>query len=149
MSEQFRGKLNTPQDVATYVQGGRGKITAVSLKSGQRITYKFRIPQNPRPGCPIFVMVKKEQAFTFLGCIFKNPTGYTYRHGRKSPIHEKDITSLAIKWILARAFAGKDLNNLEVYHEGTCCRCGRSLTDPQSITTGIGPVCSGRQHKAA
>jgi len=28
-----------------------------------------------------------------------------------------------------------------VYHHGTCGRCRRKLTDPESITTGIGPEC--------
>lgn len=27
---------------------------------------------------------------------------------------------------------------------GTCCVCGRTLTDERSITEGIGPICSGR-----
>lgn len=27
---------------------------------------------------------------------------------------------------------------------GTCCSCGRDLTDPESIELGIGPVCRGR-----
>lgn len=28
---------------------------------------------------------------------------------------------------------------------GTCCRCGRTLTDELSIALGIGPVCGGRE----
>lgn len=27
---------------------------------------------------------------------------------------------------------------------GTCCQCGRTLTDENSIAEGIGPVCSGK-----
>lgn len=29
-------------------------------------------------------------------------------------------------------------------HESKCRRCNRRLTDPESIETGIGPVCAGR-----
>ena len=32
-------------------------------------------------------------------------------------------------------------DNLRVYHEGKCCRCGRTLTTPESIKKGIGPEC--------
>jgi hypothetical protein len=28
--------------------------------------------------------------------------------------------------------------------EGTCVRCNRRLTTPESIESGIGPVCAGR-----
>ena len=28
-----------------------------------------------------------------------------------------------------------------VYHSGACGRCGRELTDPESIKLGIGPTC--------
>jgi hypothetical protein len=27
---------------------------------------------------------------------------------------------------------------------GTCCRCGRTLTDEESIAAGIGPICAGK-----
>lgn len=33
--------------------------------------------------------------------------------------------------------------SLEVWHEGRCGRCGRALTVPESIASGIGPVCEG------
>lgn len=29
----------------------------------------------------------------------------------------------------------------KVHHEGKCCRCGRTLTTPESCTRGIGPEC--------
>jgi len=32
----------------------------------------------------------------------------------------------------------------KVHHEGKCGRCGRKLTVPESIETGIGPECAGR-----
>lgn len=43
----------------------------------------------------------------------------------------------------------EDLTDLEeagfkLHHEGRCGRCGRKLTVPESIETGLGPECSGR-----
>jgi hypothetical protein len=32
-------------------------------------------------------------------------------------------------------------NICEVYHSGRCGRCGRELTDPESIKCGLGPHC--------
>lgn len=31
------------------------------------------------------------------------------------------------------------------HYEGTCRRCNRTLTTPESVRSGIGPVCGGRQ----
>jgi hypothetical protein len=31
---------------------------------------------------------------------------------------------------------------------GACGVCGRTLTDPDSIRNGIGPVCSGKMHES-
>jgi hypothetical protein len=31
---------------------------------------------------------------------------------------------------------------VEFWHEGKCCRCGRKLTVPASIASGIGPECA-------
>ena len=33
----------------------------------------------------------------------------------------------------------------EYMHEGTCRRCNRTLTDPESIRSGIGPICAGKE----
>jgi len=32
----------------------------------------------------------------------------------------------------------------KLHHEGKCGRCGRKLTVPESIETGLGPECAGR-----
>ena len=33
----------------------------------------------------------------------------------------------------------------DVLMEGTCRKCGRPLTHPESIESGIGPICAGRE----
>lgn len=38
----------------------------------------------------------------------------------------------------------KDLLSAEGKRTGTCCICGRTLTDPISVEQGIGPICSSR-----
>ncbi len=36
------------------------------------------------------------------------------------------------------------LNGVSLHHDGKCACCGRKLTNPESLATGIGPVCEGR-----
>jgi rRNA maturation endonuclease Nob1 len=33
---------------------------------------------------------------------------------------------------------------MDVYHLGRCGKCGKALTEPESISTGLGPICGGR-----
>ena len=44
--------------------------------------------------------------------------------------------------MLNKLFTGQTVGNLIVYHVGKCGRCGKKLTDPESILTGLGPSCS-------
>ena len=53
-------------------------------------------------------------------------------------------SAVAIAFVLAKVEEGKiDFldANVEVMHKGCCLRCGRTLTDAQSIERGLGPVC--------
>lgn len=34
-------------------------------------------------------------------------------------------------------------HHLHMLHENVCGRCGRALTDPESIQLGLGPICRG------
>jgi len=37
-----------------------------------------------------------------------------------------------------------DTGLVEFYHMGRCAACGLSLTNPESIETGYGPICRER-----
>lgn len=54
--------------------------------------------------------------------------------------------------VVARIFAGEQKAiedaGWKVHHEGRCGRCGRTLTVPESIESGIGPDCASRMRAA-
>ena len=67
---------------------------------------------------------------------------------RKSCCGESAWSKLILERVLACAFTNQ-LEKIEaagwlLMHEGRCCRCGRRLTVPESITAGIGPECAGK-----
>lgn len=47
-------------------------------------------------------------------------------------------------WALKRIKAGNLPEGYKIHHEGRCGRCGRVLTVPTSIETGLGPECAGK-----
>lgn len=133
----------------SYMLGGDAKVTLVSLRTGARFTYRIRqkeadskfVHLNKPPQTLYFVSVltgpDNSSDFEFLGTVFD---GRDYRHGNRSQI-SRDAPS-------ARAFAWTWQNlgspEVEVWHSGECSRCGRELTDPESIARGLGPKCAER-----
>lgn len=46
-------------------------------------------------------------------------------------------------WVWSKAHTGAEFGpSIEIWHEGTCCRCGKRLTVPASIELGMGADCA-------
>jgi len=67
---------------------------------------------------------------------------------RASKITKECMSYRLLNRLLANLWAGTEQKILDagfdVHHEGRCGRCGRKLTVPESIKTGLGPECAGR-----
>lgn len=122
-----------------FILGGNSTFTVRSLRSQVRFTFRVR---KPKEDSPHFVSVMtgrdNESDYTFLGTIFNESH---YQHGRRSSIDPVDVSAIAARWVCAKVLAGQQLNNVEIWHEGKCARCGRKLTVPESIESGFGPEC--------
>lgn len=78
--------------------------------------------------------------FTHLG-VFKN--NLIFKKG--SPVVSE--SSKAIEWILRNINQNKLENinqNVTFTHTGNCIKCGKVLTDYESIKSGLGPICRNR-----
>ena len=127
-----------PGHRADYMLGGNAKFTVVSPK-GTSFTYQIRKDKKAEEGDERhFVQVltgpNNQEDFTFLGTIFG---GKRYFHGKRSPIAPGAPSATAFKWIWDHA----EDPRIEVLSSGVCSRCGRELTDQESIKTGLGPIC--------
>jgi hypothetical protein len=67
---------------------------------------------------------------------------------KKSCVGPNAWPKLILERVIACALANQldkiEANGWGVLHEGRCCVCGRRLTVPESIESGIGPECAGR-----
>ena len=143
MSHSHAAKFETAAVAVQFILAGRARLTLVSEKSGTRFTY--RVAQKDET-TPHFVSLMNgscnETAFTFLGTIFEKTT---YRHGKKSQVSQDAPSAKAWAWAWSYLSRGEMPPSCEVWHEGRCGKCGRALTVPASISSGIGPVCEGRE----
>jgi hypothetical protein len=137
--------LQTAEAIRTFALAGNARLTLVSRKTDVRFTYRVR--RGDKPGAPLFVSLlsgpDNEHSYQFLGTIFADGS---YRHGAKSAVGKNAPSALAFYFFHARVLQGGQVpDQLEVWHEGRCGRCGRPLTVPESIASGIGPVCEGME----
>lgn len=146
-------KIEDAAGILQFITAGRAVFTLVSKASGERRTFRVAAPKDAQPG----------DALRFVSLLTgpDNTTNYEYV-GLVTKIGEELVTRasrgktptqplLAIGWLLAqaqRALAGSPskLDQVEFWHEGRCCRCGRRLTVPDSIASGIGPECAGKMN---
>lgn len=112
-------------------------FTVKSKLSGKDYTFKL-VKTEFKGGLYINVYVETQYlVFKHLG-VFKN--GQIIKKGERVV----SDSSVAIEWILRNI----SKNNLEVVdqnvtftHTGNCIKCGRILTDFESIKSGLGPIC--------
>lgn len=136
--------MKTPVPVESFQQLVKSKtefkggaFTMLSLLTGKDYTFKIRkslFQGKEMIHCYIETQYLK---FKYLG---------NYKNGqiwRKGAINEAK-TAKGIGWIIKNAL--RDNTELmsaqvEVQHLGKCIRCGRKLTDSESIKTGMGSHC--------
>jgi hypothetical protein len=129
-----------------FMFAGKATFTVKSKKTGKHFTYKLSAPKVKNPTKEVhFVNLltgsDNENNYSFFGTIFDKAV---YKHGRKTRITPEAPGVVAFTWLLRNLQNGTVNDQVEIYHEGKCCRCGRKLTHPESIETGVGPECASR-----
>ena len=137
----MRHKLTNPEQ---FILAGNATFTMVDTRTDTRYTYRVR--KGKQETAPHFVSVmygpNNETDYRYMGAIFNRAE---YRTTKNSKINAGDprnkyFQATWIKRIQLPKF-------IEIWHEGTCGKCGRKLTVPESIESGLGPWCSGQIKK--
>lgn len=153
----------TTQHSLPFILGGKATFTLRSKATGTRFTYKVTTPKSEDKDTSKIFWVKlltgsdNESSYSYLGYIKFMPHPYKLGEGRFTFIHGGSKSSIGkdAKGFLALNYTfngfiaqAKECAQVEVWHEGKCCRCGRKLTVPESIESGIGPECGSKKAKA-
>ena len=134
--------ITSVEDIARFILGGDATFTVVSKKTGKRYTYKVRLPED---GKVYFVgLLTSPDDYQYLGILDGEGDYGTFRLTKKSRMKDDSPPVKTFRWVFDKAMRGdtKLTEQVEFWHEGQCCRCGRPLTVPESIAAGIGPVCA-------
>jgi len=138
-------KQLTSENVSAFLFAGNATFTLVSKKTGKRFTYKLkRTPFNlTKFYLSVLTGPENSSDFEYLGLV---NLLYCYQPGNSSRITRQAPSNYAIIWFMHSMQNTVDsvFAKCEVWHEGKCGRCGRKLTVPSSIESGIGPECASK-----
>ncbi len=146
-------QLQDAHSILSFITAGRAVFTVVSKTSGERRTFKVAAPKDAAPKDALrFVSLltgpDNTTNYEYVGLITKSGNELVTRTSRgKLPTQPLNIIGWLVKQAqLAERGLPNTLDRAEVWHEGRCCRCGRRLTVPSSIESGIGPECATKDH---
>jgi len=133
-------KLTDKDEIQLYVSGGKGRFRLKSLKSEKEFTYKIS---------PMSKRNIRYDEYTFYVSLLPNDFLGVFKLEENKYIHSKKSTKIydspevkGFRWLLDQFEKNTEFpTEMEFYHMGVCSCCGKTLTTPESIQMGIGPVC--------
>lgn len=136
-----RSPMTNATQALAFIFAGNARVTLVSKRTHKRYTYRIRVCQD-KPSLWFAGLLTDSDTYTHIGHC--HGTGiFTPKMGRPM---SQPLT--ALNWAINHLSAGSIPDDLEIWHEGRCGKCARTLTVPESIASGFGPECA-KQRKAA
>jgi hypothetical protein len=123
-----------------FVFAGRAVFT-VSNDKGEHFTYK--VSKHKDDDIYFAKVLSGADDYSYMGVLDK--TAHIVHKGKKGMSSSAKSVKV-LNWAL-RVIDDKTTlpEGYSIVHSGVCGRCGRELTDPVSIETGLGPVCRSHQ----
>jgi hypothetical protein len=130
---------------ADFVLAGKAVFT---IDNGKGTHYTFRVSQSKpeagkRPAFFISLQTAGERNGRYIGLV--NEQDLTVKLTRNSKFTEDDTTTKVARFAL-NIVAGRKVAPVgyDILPSAKCGRCGRKLTQTESIIAGIGPECAGK-----
>lgn len=134
-------RITDPAIALSFVTAGKSTFTVRSLKTGAHLT--FKVKKSKKPTGPSHFVTARDDAdgfgsFSYLGVLWN---GADFNHGVRSLLPHDGVYANTARWLFDHLKRNELPAKVEFWHEGRCGRCGRPLTDPTSISSGLGPEC--------
>lgn len=152
------GRILDHGDAYRAILSAKRAVTLVSAETRARYTYRV-CPAKPLAhaggGAPdreplrfVYLLTGPDNTndYTYIGVLAPRPDGsVVFKTTSKSKLPADAPPCRAISWaVCVLPASGASADKLEVWHDGTCCRCAHPLTVPESLERGLGPECARR-----
>lgn len=136
-------------DLSRYILAGKSTFTVHNTESGGRFTFKVSKPKDGENIWFASVLTGPQNTndYTYMGIIRRDPDGtLTVHQTAKSKVGQDAKSWLTFVWLVQKILIGGSQlpSQVEFLPSGRCCRCGRTLTTPESIKLGVGPECASK-----
>ena len=128
-----------------FILAGNATFT-VSNPKGERYTFRVRYSKGGggyKPAWFIYLLTEPDNtsSYTYMGML--NSENGTVRLSANSRYNLESLPVKVANWALRCIWSELDIPlGYTIQHAGKCGRCGRKLTVPSSIESGIGPECA-------
>ena len=131
-----------------FFTGGNATFT-VSNGRGEHYTYRIRKKNDKRYADTYFIGLltgpDNTSSYTYMGLYAPNANKCILTNKSKCTTGSKPVNvfdwAVRIVGNMTRGEPFRIPNGYSIQHKGKCARCGRALTDPDSIDRGFGPEC--------
>ncbi len=123
------------ENAANYILGGKAFVTFQNPSTGNRYTYK--VVKHKVDDIYFVHVLTAPDTYMFLGTI----RNFVFRFSQKSKISRDAKSHIVFDYVFHHLGMGTLNSSIEIFHDGRCGKCGRQLTDPISVETGLGPYC--------
>ena len=126
------------------VLAGKAALTIKNPVTGQHVKLKMRQRRDRSTGKPspcyflyVALLADGDLGYNYAGAYFSDSG--RFKLGSNVKVGSRlDINS---RFLIRCISKPENLKDTEIEHAGKCCKCGRPLTHPESIRTGLGPEC--------
>ena len=136
----------------------RAELT-VSNGKGEHVTFRITAPttatarggrtiDRATPVRFVSVMTGSDScgAYSYVGMLDTH-IGIKPTKGSKLPLSDRRVAAVA--WVIRQVASAATLpDGYSLAHAGKCLCCGRKLTNPDSIKSGIGPECRKKENQS-
>ncbi len=141
LNPSMSNELVGQERIVNYITGGKGIVTLKSC-TGIHYTYLWESPsKNKNNDGRMFVKVLINGCdWVYVG-MFKDRNFHLTKASHFS-LHSPIVKGV---YFILKLMFKPDFHDdrMHLFHEGVCSRCGRPLTNPDSLEIGIGPICRG------
>jgi hypothetical protein len=135
----MEGHKLTRESSLPFMLAGRAIVTFQNRETGNRFTFKIKGFKDNLHFVSVLTGNNNEGDYQYLGIIQDKSV---FRLTKKSRITQEAQSYKVFQYVFSHLVRGANLpEQVEIWHEGHCGRCGRLLTVPESIADGIGPEC--------
>jgi len=144
MSHLHPAQITDKSDIRNFILAGNATFTLLNTATGGRITFKVQAMKKDGNAKGFFVKAltgsDNTSDYQLFGFIWLDSKQFV--HWRKSHLGRETKSVKGFEWFWKRILSGANLpEQLQVWHQAACGRCGRPLTVPSSISNGLGPKC--------